>query len=116
MKLAMKRSRKRIALILAVAVTFAGAYSASAGNPVGDFFKRLGNSIAHPQGTPAPKRSTRKKSSSTTKNQGDKQQNSPEATPTDPLSPTPTPTATPGAKASLSQHPTPSPVPRPFLR
>ena len=112
MKLAMKRSRKRIVVILSVAVTFAGAYPASAGNPIGDFFKRLGNSIARPQGTPVPKRSTRKKSSSTTKNQGDKQQDSPEATPPDSLSPTPAPTVTPGPKASLSRHPTPTPIPR----
>ena len=42
---------KRLILILSLTAFFAGGNSATAGNPIGDFFKRLGDSIAHPRST-----------------------------------------------------------------
>lgn len=47
---------KRVVLILSIMAFFAGGHSAAAGNPIGDFFKRLGNSIAHPRSSPTPRR------------------------------------------------------------
>lgn len=47
---------KRVALILSLIAFFAGGHAAAAGNPIGDFFKRLGNSIAHPRSSPPPRR------------------------------------------------------------
>lgn len=67
------------------------------GNPVGDFFKRLGNSIAHPRHTPTPKPS-RKNSTQ------DKQNPSqPSPPPTPPVAPVVAPPAT-------TPMPTPTPV------
>ena len=50
----MDQRAKRLILILAVSVFFIGRPPAEGGNPVGDFFKRLGNSIAHPTKKPRP--------------------------------------------------------------
>ena len=44
----MRRQTTFFAILCLIAVFF-GAESAEAGNPVGDFFKRVGNSIAYPQ-------------------------------------------------------------------
>jgi hypothetical protein len=108
--LAMKKSGKRIALIVSGALLFSSAYPASAGNPVGDFFKKLGDSIAHPKGTPAPKKNVKKKPASGTK-KAPQSTDTPEATPDIPSEPSPT--ATQGTKVSLSQHPTPTPIQKP---
>ena len=51
---------KRVVVILSVFVFFAGGHAAGAGNPIGDFFKRLGNSIANPGGSPPPRRDAKK--------------------------------------------------------
>lgn len=88
---------KRPALILSVIAFLANGHSAVAGNPIGDFFKRLGNSIAHPSHTPAPrptpsKRRTGKKQ---TTNEQIAPQDAPAAVPSAPPSPTAAPSRTP---------------------
>ena len=78
--------------MLAVISFFAGEHSATAGNPVGDFFKRLGNSIAHPRNAP-PRRNASK---SAKKKNGPDQTIPPEMPPAlPPVSPTPSPVLTP---------------------
>ena len=47
-------------------ISFALGAAASGRDPIGDFFKRLGNSIAHPQHKPPPKTATHKGGKSTT--------------------------------------------------
>ena len=81
---------KRVILILLAAVFLASGHSA-AGNPIGDFFKRLGNSIAHPQSSPPPRQNPQK--STTGKKQSDNQKVAPQDTP--PAMPSVSPTATP---------------------
>lgn len=82
---------KRVILILSVTAFFAGGHSAAAGNPIGDFFKRLGDSIAHPRSTPPPPRKLQK--SSTGKKPNDKTPAAPQdAPPAVSVAPTPTPT------------------------
>ena len=44
----MNQRLKKLFLGLTVSAFLMGGPSAEAGNPIGDFFKRLGNSIAHP--------------------------------------------------------------------
>jgi hypothetical protein len=88
---------QRVVLILAAALFLLGGDSATAGNPIGDFFKRIGNSIAHPQSTPPP---TRKKPRQvpTARTKNENEQAPPAATPTAlsaPPAPVPTPTPTP---------------------
>ena len=89
---------KRVALILLVLALLAGGHSATAGNPIGDFFKRLGNSIAHPHTSPTPHR-TNAKGATTVKNKNGKEQTTPPdrppAAPPIPPVPTPTPALTP---------------------
>src|SRR5438477_8547301 len=82
---------KRVILIMSVTAFLAG-HSADAGNPIGDFFKRLGNSIAHPSSTPPPRRNTKKNAPG--QKQNDKEQTAPprDAPPAVLPSPTPTPT------------------------
>ena len=87
---------KRVVLILSVTAFLLGGHSAAAGNPIGDFFKRLGNSIAHPRSSPPPRRNTQK-STTAKKKSGNEQtasQNVPPAVPSASPVPTPTPTAT----------------------
>jgi hypothetical protein len=88
---------KRFVLILSVTAFFAGGHFAVAGNPIGDFFKRLGNSIAHPRSSPPPRRNPQKRV--TGKKQNDKEQtaaqDAPLAVPSAPASPTPTPVRIP---------------------
>ncbi len=57
------RAGKIVALM---SVFFLAALPASAENPVGDFFKRLGNSIAHPGQKPPAKKTSRKSTGKTT--------------------------------------------------
>lgn len=92
---------KRVVLTLVAAAFLAGGDFASAGNPIGDFFKRLGDSLA-PRSTPPPRRKSKKNAS--------KKQ---EAMPT----PTPavTPTPPPPPPASLPTNP-PLPTPTPALQ
>ena len=97
---------KRIGLLLSVAMLVLGAPSAVA-NPIGDFFKRLGNSIAHPKHTPPPKttkntRQNKTKDSGPTENQN--QPTPPQAPPTPSPAPTPSATPLPAASASTVQQ------------
>ncbi|MEP6699157.1 MAG: hypothetical protein ABJB09_05435 [Verrucomicrobiota bacterium] len=72
---------------------FAG--TAAQADPIGDFFKRLGNSIAHPQKKPSPTPRPR--------GRGRTGAISPEA------SPTASPTVSPGALPLTAMHATPTP-------
>ena len=85
---------KRVILILSLTVFFACGHSATAGNPIGDFFKRLGDSIAHPRSTPAPRRKIQK--STTAKKRTDNAPTAPQdaAPAAPPIAPVPTPTPT----------------------
>jgi len=98
---------KRIGLLLSVAMLVLAAPSAVA-NPIGDFFKRLGNSIAHPQHTPPPKPTPKNSKLSKTKgagpNDNGNQPNPPQAPPTPPPAPTPNVTPFPAASASTVQQ------------
>jgi hypothetical protein len=47
---------KRFVLVLSAALFLTGGQTAMGGNPIGDFFKRLGNSMAHPRSSPTPHR------------------------------------------------------------
>jgi hypothetical protein len=90
---------KRAALLLLVLASLAGGDSAVAGNPIGDFFKRLGNSIAHPRSTPTPRRNSQK-SGTTGRKKSDVNEpatppDRPPAAPSVPPVPTPTPALTP---------------------
>jgi hypothetical protein len=84
---------KRVVFVLSVSAFLVGGHPA-AGNPIGDFFKRLGNSIAHPRSSPAPRRNQQK--STTGKKQNDNEQTAPQdtppAVPSVPPPPPPTPT------------------------
>ncbi len=62
----MQRVYLKVGKIIAIiAMFFLAAFPASAQNPVGDFFKRLGNSIAHPGQKPPVRKSTKKNGSKT---------------------------------------------------
>jgi len=83
---------QRAVLVLSVLAFLASGHPAAAGNPIGDFFKRLGNSIAHPRSSPLPRR-TPAKGATVKKKQGSEQtapQDVPPAAP--PVSPVPAPT------------------------
>lgn len=83
----------RVVSILIAAMFLSSGHFAAAGNPIGDFFKRLGNSIAHPSSpSPTPRRDRR----ATGKKQSDNQKvvppdTPPPAMPANPPAPTPTP-------------------------
>jgi hypothetical protein len=83
--------------VVLVATLFLSAGRSSVlANPVGDFFKRLGNSIAHPHSSPSPApRHSQKKNSS--KKPGETPPPAPSVTPQPALAPTnpPLPTPTP---------------------
>jgi hypothetical protein len=62
------------------------------GNPIGDFFKRVGNSIAHPRHSPTPRPAVRK-NTGPAKQDTSGQTVPPEAPPVSPpVTPAPTPT------------------------
>ena len=89
---------KRVALIFLVLASLAGGDSALAGNPVGDFFKRLGNSIAHPRSTPTPRRNSQKSATTDRKKNVNEPATPPDKPPAAPSiapMPTPTPALTP---------------------
>ena len=90
---------KRVVLILSVTAFLAGGHSAAAGNPIGDFFKRLGNSIAHPRSSPPPRRpATRRRErhrGKRTENEQTAPQDGSAAVPSVSPSPTPAPMRTP---------------------
>ena len=94
---------KKIVSLVSVAALLLASQSAAA-NPIGDFFKRLGNSIAHPQHTPPPKtkqkNSKQNKTTGTGPKENENQPNPPEPPPIP--SPPPTPSATPLPAASAS--------------
>ena len=94
---------KKIVFLVSVASLVLAGQPAGA-NPIGDFFKRVGNSIAHPQHTPPPKTTKKNSTQSKTTGAGPKengtQPNPPETPPTP--SPAPTPSATPFPAASAS--------------
>lgn len=97
---------KRIVLLLSVAGFFAGGHFA-VGNPIGDFFKRVGNSIAHPRHSPTPPPNTRKNTAQD--KQHGNEQVAPPDTPTAPPSATLMPTPTPvTARVAASVPPTKS--------
>jgi hypothetical protein len=100
---------KRVILILSVTAFLVGGHSA-AGNPIGDFFKRLGNSIAHPHSSPSPGRTTKKNATGKKQNANDQTapQDAPPSVPSVPPSPTPTPTPAP------TPTPTPTPMRKPM--
>ncbi|HMG04220.1 MAG TPA: hypothetical protein VK581_02090 [Chthoniobacterales bacterium] len=81
---------RRIALLLSVTGFLAGGQQALS-NPIGDFFKRVGNSIAHPRHTPTPRPTSRKSTPSVKPNA-----NEPivpaDTPPVLPVTPVPTPT------------------------
>lgn len=85
---------RRVVLILSVIACLAGGPSAAAGNPIGDFFKRLGDSIAHPHSTPPPRRNTKQNATGRKENNNGQTapQDAPPAVPSVPPSPTATPT------------------------
>ena len=81
----------RVALILSISAFLARVPSAVAGNPIGDFFKRLGNSIAHPRSSPAPRRTAPKLSTGKKQNEQAPSPDMPPGAPPVPAVPTPTP-------------------------
>lgn len=97
----MDRLLRRVVLIWSVIAFLAGGHSAAGGNPIGDFFKRLGNSIAHPHSAPPPRSNSQKNTT------GKKKDGNPPTIPPDmppaPPSASPAPTPTP--------HLTPMPLP-----
>jgi hypothetical protein len=96
---------KRAVLFLLLAGFFAGGDFAVA-NPLGDFFKRLGNSIAHPRHTPTPRPSLKKGNTVQTKPNSTQQTVPPDAPPPPPLvAPVPTPTPV-SARVAASVAPT----------
>jgi hypothetical protein len=86
---------KRVVLVLSVIAFFGGGHAAAAGNPIGDFFKRLGDSIAYPRSSPPPRRDA-------------KQMKLKKKTGNDPAAPQDVPPAGP----QVSPVPTPAPAPR----
>ena len=97
---------KRVILILSLTAFLVSGGSAT-GNPIGDFFKRLGNSIAHPRSSPAPRPKTKKNTTGKKQNANDQTapQDAPPSVQSVPPSPTPIPAPTP--------TPTPTRVPMP---
>ena len=93
----MDRLFSRVFLVLSISAFLAGGHSASAGNPIGDFFKRLGNSIAHPRSSPSPSQNSPKGTTGKKKNGSGptSPQDMPPAAPSVPPVPTPTPTPMP---------------------
>ena len=81
---------KRVVLILSVTAFLAGGHSAVAGNPIGDFFKRLGDSIAYPRSSPPPRRNTKKGTTGKENGQTAPQEVRPAVSSVSPM-PTPTP-------------------------
>jgi hypothetical protein len=82
-----------------VSILFAAAFLSSgdfavAGNPIGDFFKRLGNSIAHPRPSPTPHREGQKGTTGKKPSPSEKVV-PPDMPPMPPPPPPPTPTPTP---------------------
>lgn len=87
---------KRVVLFLLIIAVLAGGDSALAGNPIGDFFKRLGNSIAHPRSSPAPPRKSQKSAATNRKKTVNEPVTPPEEPPPAPsITPLPTPTPVP---------------------
>jgi|SRR5436190_9702253 len=85
--------RRGIVSILFTAGFLAAGDFAAAGNPIGDFFKRLGNSMAHPRSSPTPHRDGQK-STTGKKQTGNEKVVPPEMPPVPPPPPPPTPTPT----------------------
>jgi hypothetical protein len=69
----------RFVSILIAAMFLSSGHFAAAGNPIGDFFKRLGDSIAHPHSSPSPP--PRRDRRATGKKQSDNQKVVPPDTP-----------------------------------
>lgn len=88
--------RKGIVAGLGIAVLLTSAGRASAGS-IGDFFKALGNSIAHPSQSKTKPKTPSSKQNQRPKTKGSEQQNPdypPTPAPIQPATPTPTPTPT----------------------
>lgn len=83
---------KRVALVLLVFALLPGGDFAMAGNPIGDFFKRLGNSIAHPRSAPTPRRTSQKNATTGRKKDVNEPATPPDKPPVAPsIAPVPTP-------------------------
>lgn len=117
----MRSPLKIITATLLSAVLVGSVHAADKSNPIGDFFKRLGNSLSHPGGSPSPT-PARRKSGATKKKQRDQEQAAPEKAPssTDSASPTPNPpppvpiaSPTPVLKPAAKPTPAPKLAPRP---
>lgn len=95
---------KRAILVAFVVGCLVGQNSV-ASNPIGDFFKRLGDSIAHPRSSPTPRRNSPKQGTGKKKNENGEfsSQDVPPRPPPAPPIPTPVPT------------PSPSPMPVPLV-
>src|SRR5947207_13114161 len=93
--------RKAVVSILLTTGFVAAGDFALAGNPIGDFFKRLGNSIAHPHASPTPRRDGQKGTTGKKQSPGDKvvPPDMPPMPPPPPPPPTPTPTPPPARTA-----------------
>jgi hypothetical protein len=86
-------------LIVSIIAFLAGQDSVTAGNPIGDFFKRLGNSIAHPRPSPTPRRDSQKRAT------GKKPDGTDQTAPQNP------PPAPPPVAPVQITTPTPMPIP-----
>ena len=84
---------RRVVLILSISGFLLGGHSAVAGKPIGDFFKRFGNSIAHPRSTPASRRN--RQNGTTGKKEDGNERTPPQDVPHAMPSPVPTPTPMP---------------------
>ncbi len=113
----MQRVYLKVGKIVAImSVFFLAAFPASAQqNPIGDFFKRLGNSIAHPGQKPSPRKTTKRSGGKTTAANSTAHLTSPSPGQTETVAQPQAPSATPST-------PTPEPVraagglPRPTRR
>jgi hypothetical protein len=107
----MKNGKKFVIALLLAACLLATNDAIAASDPVSDFFRRLGNSIAHPQKHPRPASKTNKKQSA-----GKNASPAPSATPAA-IGATPTPigvraaSAAPAAKGAKRDVPYGIPVP-----
>jgi len=95
----------KVVLVFALSASLAVGSSATAGNPIGDFFKRLGNSISRPRSSPAPRRATTTPKRTTGKKQNENPA-APAASPgAPPPPPVPTPTPTPPPRTPMPVSP-----------
>lgn len=113
----MRSPLKIITSILLAAMFVGSVWAEETRNPIGDFFKRLGNSIAHPHVSPSPTPSAKRKSA-VRKRQRDQEQAAAANAPSTTVSPSPTPTPPPPvpmASPTPALRPAAKPTPAPRL-